>query len=93
MSRIVVPEFSHCSGDRDGDHASTPAEKTCSPAIVTPSDRSTLAVAAMSRPGPNPTISDVPLAIAAKIRARCDNDLSPGTLHTARKLPGGASTV
>ena len=86
--RIVVPEFPQSSA----------AEASCSPARPTPSTRASVPacwmgtpsarkaaiVLALSPPMPRPLISTGPSASAPNSRARCEMDLSPGTLTMPR---------
>src|SRR5213076_780229 len=85
-SRIVVPELPasrsasratcHPGPSTDSNRGTGPAGK------CTPSRASEAAVEATSAPGAAPRTTQRPVAIAARISARCDTDLSPGTARS-----------
>ncbi len=83
--RIVVPELPQSSAISDGLRPSKPVPFTTAfepeTSTATPKARNAAAVEALSPPRPRPRISTVPSQSAPNSNARCEIDLSPGTLH------------
>ena len=93
-SRVVVPLFpqSRSTTGAVSPRAPRPTIVTSadSGGIGTPSAPNTLAVLCTSADGRISRILDAPSASAAKINARCDSDLSPGTRITPPTFMRGA---
>ncbi len=88
IRRIAVPELprsSACRGARNPRRPTpctiTSVEDRCS--MCTPIAAIAASVARQSSPARNPLISVTPSAILPSIRARCETDLSPGTVMVA----------
>src|SRR6478672_6562144 len=85
-SRIAVPALPQSSGDCGALRPSIPTPCTIRTegsgiSTRTPMAAKAAAVARVSAPSRNPSIRDVPSAIAASMTARCEIDLSPGTVR------------
>jgi len=89
ISRNVVPELPQSNFALGVVQPVTPGDLTTSPENSTPRPRSRSSVEETSAPGPRPDTQLSPSAIAARISARCDSDLSPGTVASERKAPRG----
>ena len=92
--RIPVPELPQSRAPDGGESPSSPTPwtmrcETVGSSIATPSERNTAAVARVSSPSRKPVIRDSPSASAASMIARCEMDLSPGTVISPRIGPEG----
>ncbi len=100
--RMVVPELPTSMGTSDSHRRSVPPV-TRSPSTSAPRQRTARAVRATSSPPDSPRRVEVPSARAARIRARWEMDLSPGTRTRPRSglppvtsrvvTPGGGGTA
>ena len=78
--RMVVPELPQSSGSRAARSPAMPTPPMLDPSISTPSARMHDAVDWTSAPVDSPRTLLSPEAIEPRISARCEIDLSPGTL-------------
>ncbi len=91
--RMVVPELPQSSACAAAcrPRKPTPTTRACAPAastsMLTPSAASARAVDRLSPPRPSPVIATGPSESAPKSSARCEIDLSPGTVHRPRSGP------
>ncbi len=79
-SLIVVPEFPQSSASADAWRPCMPTPRTTESSISTPSARMQPAVDLTSAPVDRPRTWLSPSAIEPRISARCEIDLSPGTV-------------
>ncbi len=94
MSRIAVPELPRSSLPAGADRPLSPTPCTVSSvalcrSITTPIERKASSVARQSSPARNPEISVVPSAMLPSISARCEIDLSPGTVTVPERAAAG----